>query len=194
LAFSAGYVFAHFPTTLDGGTGILEDGVTPFGFRSATPPRDLWEAYARIVSKPAPGFGLIANIYGGLGEPKGDDQRKIKRFGTDIRVVRNTVKLIAGLKINDWGPYDYHKDFNLTFPVQLVGDLSATLGFPDWFNEPQTRVGIRATWRSLDHYSPRYCPQKIPGATGPVCDSDNPNLPHGNEWEIRTYLHLNVGM
>ncbi len=47
-------------------------------------------------------------------------------------------------KFNDCGPYDYHRDFNLTFPVQLMGDLSYTLGKPRWFGLPQTRFGVRA--------------------------------------------------
>ncbi len=93
-------------------------------------------------------------------------------------------------RFNDWGPYDYHRDFNLTFPVQLMGDVSHTLGTPRWFANPQTRIGVRGIWRSLDVNSPRYCPGTIVDAAGnTVCD---PNAPGGNgeEWEIRTYIHL----
>jgi len=195
LAFDIGYVYRHLPTTQDAAIYIDADGKTPHAFPGATPPRDLHEVHARIVSKPVPGFGLIANLYGGTAEPNGDDPRLVKRVGGDFRVVRNTLKLIAALKVNDFGPYDYHKDFNLTYPLQVIGDLSANLGMPDWFEVPQTRAGIKLTWRSLDHHSPRYCPRMIPDASGNmVCDSDNPDLPHGSEWEIRTYLHLNVGM
>jgi hypothetical protein len=93
-------------------------------------------------------------------------------------------------KFNDWGPYDYHRDFNLTFPAQLMGDLSYSLGMPRWFDFPQTRFGVRATWRSLDRYSPRYCPASVPDATGtPQCDPTAPG-PNGREWEIRTYLRV----
>ena len=195
LAFDVGYVFRHLPTTQDAAIGILEDGRTQFAVPGATPPRDLHDLHARIVSKLRPGFGLIANLYGGSAEPNGDDPRLVKRVGGDLRVVKNTVKLITAVKINDFGPYDYHRDFNLTYPVQLIGDLSASLDMPDWFEVPKTRAGIRATWRSLDHNSPRYSPRMIPGPLGePVPDSENPNLPHGNEWEIRTYLQLNVSM
>ena len=31
-------------------------------------------------------------------------------------------------KFNDWGPYTFHRDFNLTYPMQLMADLSTTLG------------------------------------------------------------------
>jgi hypothetical protein len=64
-------------------------------------------------------------------------------------------------EINDWGPYDYHRDFNLTFPLQLMADLSTTLGKPDWLDLPETRIGIRGTYRTLDRFSPRYSPVQI---------------------------------
>ena len=185
LAVSAGFVFRHLPTTQDVSIGIMADGYTTFAFDSATPPRDLWEAHARIVSSLRPGLRLIANLYTGTGEPNGADARKVKRFGADIRVVRNSVRLATTVRINDWGPYDYHRDFNLTFPLQLAADLSTSLGAPNWLDTPQTRLGVKAVWRSLDQYSPRYLPAGGISA---------PGQPKGNEWEIRTYLHLSVGM
>ncbi len=71
-----------------------------------------------------------------------------------------------------------------------MGDISYTLGTPRWFGYPQTRIGVRGTWRSLDEYSPRYCPATVPGPGGtPQCDPTAPGA-NGREWEIRTYLHL----
>lgn len=98
------------------------------------------------------------------------------------------------VKVNDWGPYDYHRDFNLTFPLQLTADISYTLGKPKWFQLPKTRMGVRTTWRSLNQYSPRYCPTKNYDEAGDyVCDPEAPGYPNGSEWEIRTYLHFSIG-
>jgi hypothetical protein len=61
-----------------------------------------------------------------------------------------------------------HRDFNLTYPMQLMLNLSTTVGKPSWFILPNTQVGIRGTWRSLDQNSPRYSPnQALPFATSP---------------------------
>jgi len=99
------------------------------------------------------------------------------------------------LKVNDWGPYDYHRDFNLTYPLQIKIDLSTTVSKPKWFDMPDTRIGIRFTNRTLDQYSPRYCPTRNLDVNGNyVCDPTVPGYPNGNEWEIRTYLHFNIGM
>lgn len=195
FAFNFGYVFRHYPTTRDASIGILADGRTIFAFPGAPPARDLWEVHSRVVSKLRSDFGFIANLYAGLGQANGSDSRVIERYGFDIRFVMQQLKIITQVKVNDWGPYDYHRDFNLTYPLQLIADVSVNLGLPEWFDLPQTSLGIRGTWRSLDKYSPRYCPVKNLNVIGiPVCDPTLPGYAHGDEWEIRTYLHFNLGM
>jgi hypothetical protein len=192
LAISAGFVWRRHHTTADAAIGILADGRNTFPFPGATPARDLWELHTRIVSKRSEGTNVVVNAFYGTGEPNGDDPRRITRYGGDFRVVNGPVKFAGFAKFNDWGPYDYHRDFNQTFPVQLTGDISWTLGIPDWFGMPQTRIGIMGTWRTLDEFSNRYCPGFTTGPGGAQeCD---PTLPgdNGREWELRTYLH--VGM
>ena len=192
FAAAVGFVFRRFETTQDAAIGILGDGRTTFAFPGATPARDLWEVNARLISKRPSGIGMIANLFAGTGEPNGDSQRLIHRYGADVRLVRGPLKLSSFAKFNDWGPYDYHRDFNLTFPVQLMGDVSYVLGLPEWFDVPQTRFGVRATWRTLDRYSPRFCPVQVTDAGGTLtCDPTAPG-PNGREWEIRTYLHIGM--
>lgn len=194
LAVSAGFVYRHLPTTMDAGIGIFADGRTLFAFPGAPPAQDLWEVHARAVSKLSPVFGFIVNAYGGNAQANGSDPRLIHRFGTDLRLIYKHVKVTSMVKVNDWGPFDYHRDFHLTFPLQLMLDLSTTVAKPQWFDLPDTRAGIRATWRSLDQYSPRYCPTTtIDSAGDTVCDPLAPGLDNGQEWEIRTYVHFNIG-
>ncbi len=192
FAFNTGFVYRHHPTSLDAAIGIFPDGRTTFAFPGAAPAQDLWESNTRIVSKINSDFGLIANVYFGTAQANGSDERLIERFGGDIRMIYKKFKLINSVKINDWGPYDYHRDFNLTFPLQFMLDLSTTLGKPDWFILPNTMIGIRGTWRSLDQYSPRYLPNvRNEFATDPIVSPVG--FDNGTEWEIRTYIHINIG-
>lgn len=194
LAVSLGFVYRHLPTTQDAAIGILPDGRTTFAFPGAAPARDLWEVHSRVVSKVNRNFGFIANIYAGDAQANGSDERTIRRYGMDLRIIRNQVKLISFVRVNDWGPYDYHRDYNLTYPLQLMADISTDLGKPDWFNLPSTRIGIRASYRTLDRYSPRYSPtQTIDGSGQWVPDPTAVGFDNGNEWEIRTYVLINVG-
>ena len=191
LAISSGFVYRHLPTTMDAAIGFLSNR-TSFAFPNSVPAHDLWESNTRIVSKINPNLGLIGNMYFGNAQARGSDPRLIERFGADIRVIYNKVKFIHFIKINDWGPYDYHRDFNLTYPVQLMLDISTTTGKPNWFILPNTRIGIRGTWRSLNEFSNRYSPTATEEfAEAPVISPVG--FPNGSEWEIRTYVHINIG-
>jgi hypothetical protein len=195
FAISAGFVYRHLPTIQDAAIGILADGRTLFPFPGSAPAEDLWEVNTRIVSKVSPDLGFIANLYGGNGQANGSDPRLIQRFGGDLRTIYKSLKFTTMVQINDWGPFDYHRDFNQTFPLQLMADLSTAVGKPGWLDLPNTRLGIRYTWRTLDQYSPRYCPTSYIDANGmQVCDPTAVGFDNGQEWEIRTYFQVNLGI
>ena len=193
FAFNLGFIYRHHPTAQDAAIGFLANR-TAFAFPNAAPAKDLWEAHSRVVSKVSPDLGLIANFYAGNIQSTGSDERLVERYGGDIRLIYNKLKLTHTFKVNDWGPFDYHRDFNLTYPVQLMLDLSTTLGKPDWFILPNTQVGLRGTWRSLNQYSPRYSPSLVPENTyPPIPPISTVGFGFGSEWEIRTYIHINIG-
>lgn len=192
FAFSTGFVYRNLPTTQDAAIGFLANR-TPFAFATSAPAQNLWESNTRIVSKITPDLGVITNLYFGNGQANGDSERTIKRGGGDVRMIYKKVKVVTSLKINDWGPFDYHRDFNLTYPVQSILDISTSVGKPNWFILPDTRIGIMGTWRALDQYSPRYSPNQTATefATQPILTPVG--FPNGTEWEIRTYVHINIG-
>ena len=190
---SLGFVYRHLPTTQDAAIGILPDGRTLFPFDGAPPAKDLFEVNARMVSKVNRELGIIALLYGGNAQANGSDPRTVNRYGMDLRMIYNRVKINSFVKVNDWGPFDYHRDFNLTFPLQTMLDISTTLGKPDWFDIPSTRLGIRGTWRTLDQYSPRYAPTYTTNDAGQrVPDPTAPGFDNGTEWEFRTYIQIDI--
>ncbi|MFY0654706.1 MAG: glycosidase [Cyclobacteriaceae bacterium] len=192
FAISAGFVYRHLPTSQDATVIFPGTSRIPAAAAGAPPALDLWEINTRIVSKLSPEFGIIANLYGGNGQANGPDSREISRYGGDVRIIYKTVKVSTHLKINDWGPFDYHRDFNLTYPLQTMIDISTTAGKQDWFVLPNTTLGMRFTWRTLDQYSPRYSPNAAEEfADGPILSPVG--FPNGQEWELRTYVHINIG-
>ncbi|MEM6720047.1 MAG: glycoside hydrolase family 2 TIM barrel-domain containing protein [Bacteroidota bacterium] len=192
FAANLGFVFRHLPTTQDAHIGFNADR-TFFAFPNTVPAEDLWEINSRMVSKLSTELGIISNFYYGNAQANGDSDRLIKRFGGDVRMIYKNIKVESHVKINDWGPFDYHRDFNLTYPTQLMLDISTTLGKPDWFILPSTQIGIRGTWRTLDEFSPRF----LPNATTDQFSNEPTISPvgfgNGTEWEIRTYIHINIG-
>ena len=192
FAISTDFVFRHQPTAQDAAIGFLSNR-TAFAFPNSAPAKDLWENNTRIVSKLTPDFGLITNFYFGNAQANGSDERLIERFGGDVRVIYRKVKLVSTVKVNDFGPFDYHRDFNLTYPLQLMLDLSTSVGKQNWFILPNTKIGIRGTWRSLDQYSARYSPNQTSGPFETEPTISPVGFPNGTEWEIRTYVHINIG-
>ncbi|WP_353169957.1 glycosidase [Flavobacterium sp.] len=193
FAFSTGFVYRKLPTTMDAAIGFLSNR-TPFAFQKSAPAQNLWESNTRIVSKISPDLGMIANIYFGNGQANGDSERTINRMGGDVRLIYKQVKVVSSLKFNDWGPYDYHRDFNLTYPLQSQIDISTSLGKPSWYILPDTRIGLMGIWRTLNQYSPRYSPTYVAPNTYPAVPTLTPaGFGNGSEWEIRTYIHINIG-
>ena len=175
FAASLDLTYRHQPTSEDAAVGVLANGQL-FVFQGAPPPRDLWDAQVRIVGHPSHDIRLVAHLFAGTGEPNGDSQRETHRYGGDARISWRSVVFGAYLKFNDWGPYDYYRDDNLTYPIQTMGDLAYTLGPVRWLGLQQTRVGVRGTLRYLNGFSPNF-----------VSSPTDPNL-WGREWEVRTYV------
>ena len=89
--------------------------------------------------------------------------------------------------------YDAADGYKLKGEISSI-DISTSVGKPNWFILPDTKIGIMGIWRSLDQYSPRYSPTFIPANTFPAVPPKSPvGFPNGSEWEIRTYIHINIG-
>ncbi|MCY1032393.1 hypothetical protein OV207_13055 [Corallococcus sp. BB11-1] len=151
--FAAGLdiVYRHQPTSRDAGIAILADGST-VAFGRSPVARDEWETTLRMVGNPSQRLRLFGTAFVGSNQSSGEDDRQIHRFGLDGSVLYDTLLLAAQMRFNDWGPYDYHRVFNLTYPVQLGGDLSYGLKKPV-LGAVSTRFGLRGLVRMLDEFS-----------------------------------------
>ena len=169
------FVYRVLPTSMDSGLGVSADGIV-FAFPGAPPARNLWEVRARTISKLSEKTRLVTHLYGGITQSTGDSARTVERFGGEARLVWDRLSIEGSVKLNDWGPFDYHRDFNLTFPLQLTADVSWSAQTPGWLVQAFTRLGLRAKYRTLDAFSPRL--DLTTAATS------------GREWELMTYVQI----
>ena len=170
------FTYRILPTAQDAGVSVSAEGFT-FAFDRSAPAQNLWEVRGRLFANPAPKLRLVSDFYFGIAQANGDDDRLVKRGGVYARLIYDKLSLEAWVKINDWGPFDYHRDFNFTFPLQTIADLSYSVGLPKWFVRAYTRLGIRGKYRILDEFSNRYDPTQ----TG-----------NGDEWEIMSYVIIGI--
>jgi hypothetical protein len=157
FAFSVDTIYKHHATSRDATLIILADGSqVPSG---AVPPKhDVWEStFAWSAALPRR-LRLSGTVYVGQDQARAGDPRLVTRTGGSLKLVRDGLLFGTEVKVRDWGPYDYHKDFNLTYPFQWYGDLS--YGLPRGaFGAADTRIGLRWQLRFLDGYSEHYVMQ-----------------------------------
>ncbi len=179
IAAWVNFVYRILPTSQDAGVGVAEEGFL-FAFPGAPPAKNLWEVRGRVIMNPTTNNHIVVNGYGGIKQSTGDDARTIKAGGADVRWTYKRLNVAGFVRINDWGPFDFQRDFNQTFPVQLLGDVSYSLATPQWFVRAFTRLGAAFQYRTLDENSPRF-----------LVNQNNPNQ-LGYEWEVRTYVHITL--
>lgn len=178
FAASLDFTYKHLPTKMDAGLGVLATGQV-FAFPNSAPAQDLWEVWGRFVIN-AGKVHAAGSLWVGTGQGNGDSTRLITRGGVEARVDVSRLMVNAAVKIQDWGPFDYYRDYNLTFPLQLIGEATWTLDTPRWFFPNQTRIGLSGKFRLLDQYSPRIDPALV--VNGVL----------GQEWEVKSYVRVSL--
>jgi beta-galactosidase len=152
LAMALDMVYRRQPTSRDATIGFLKEGGI-FTFRNAPPAADVWDVTLRLFSRPVDPLRITGSLFAGQGQATGEDARLVTRFGGEATVWWRKSALVLGTRFNDWGPYDYQRNFNLTYPFQGTVDLSTGVGrlrLPTL----ATRFGITGLYRTLDAHSP----------------------------------------
>ena len=108
LAASLSFIFKRHHTTADAGLFIsAEDQVSRLRRRHAGP-GPVGGQTAGSSTASAHGARMISHLWFGTAEPNGDNERLINRFGVDSRIAWPVIALAGHVKVNDYGPYDYH--------------------------------------------------------------------------------------
>jgi beta-galactosidase len=177
FASSLDFVYRHQPTSRDSNLAFLGGGVV-VPFNGAPPAHDIWEASTQIVGNPSRTVHLVGSLYVGQDQARGTSDRLVTRYGGSLRATRGGWLVSALVRFKDWGPYDYQRDFNLTFPFQSYYDLS--YGLRAWDGE--ARFGLRGQYRTLNMYS-EGVPIVVPGSPEAAAIK-------GSEYEIGTFMNI----
>ena len=125
----------------------------PYG--EGLPAEDVWGLSSRMVFNPNPRQKHIINLVRAYEQSTGKAEggtRKYWQFHWKSEFNRKHV--FSGYFMKDaCGPYDFYRDFNITFPEQVKLDYSVRLGATGQVGsvtdeDQATRLGIRALYRS----------------------------------------------
>ncbi len=158
FAFNIGGTYTSFPTRTDSYLFFFEPSGTNVPFGQGLPSEDVWAASSRIVMNPSPNaryiFRLVRGFEQSTGNPNGGTA---DFFQFHWKAEWNRKHRFSGYYMHDaFGPYDFFRQFNITFPEQIELDYSMLLGgsgmqFGSVQDEERaTRIGIRTQYRSLD--------------------------------------------
>jgi hypothetical protein len=155
MAFSIGGNVTSYPTVTDANLFFYQEGNTNAPFGSGLAAEDVWLAKGKFYFNPNPRLKVIANLEGGKqqssGNPEGDSPTYLS-LATDIVLARKHY-ISAYAKKDAWGPLDWYRQFNITFPYQFMLDYSVLIdNFLSKTNS--SRLGFRTLYRTLDANSP----------------------------------------
>ena len=161
FAFNFGGNYTEYPTPTDAYQFFFEPTGVNAPFGAGLPAEDVWTVSSRMVFNPNQRsryvFNLIRSFDQSTGNPDGGTRDVFELNG---KALLNRRHLISGYFMKDkWGPYDFYRQFNLTYPEQYKIDYAYLLGNPGMLGsrtdeERATRIGIRAILRTTDENSP----------------------------------------
>ncbi|MEM7081643.1 MAG: hypothetical protein AAF465_02835 [Pseudomonadota bacterium] len=160
FAFNIGLNYTNYPTPTDASLFFFEPASINASFGVGLPAEEVWSVRSRMVFNPNSRMKYIANFMTGKQQSTGDPNGGTREFWElSGKAVIGGKHIISGyFKKDAFGPYDFHRQFNVTFPEQYNIDYSVILdGSGDQFGSTvgnATKVGIRALYRTNDENSP----------------------------------------
>jgi beta-galactosidase len=156
FAFNIGGNYTEYPTFTDAHLFFFNPTRRNVSFGQGLPSEDVWSASSRMVFNPSGRSRYILNLKTGYQQSTGNPDGGTRKFHEfNAKAVLGNKHVISGyFKKDAWGPYDFQRQFNVTFPEQYKLDYQVFLdGGANQFrtiSNGSTSVGIRALYRTND--------------------------------------------
>ena len=157
FAFNIGGTYTEYPTATDSYLFFFEPARQNVPFGSGLPPEDVWGISSRIVMNPNRNSKYIFKFMRGFEQSSGTPIRDpADYFQFHWKAEWQRKHVFEGYFMKDaWGPYDFYRQFNVTFPEQIKLDYSIRLGTSGQIGSVEderraTRLGIRTLYRGLE--------------------------------------------
>lgn len=174
------FVANYFPNQSDSHVYITEEGYN-VSFGEGLPSMFAWSVNTKHIFNPTKSIKLIGNVFVAQRQPSGtqqtlvdDDETFYKplSYGMDGKLIFNKFMIQGALAFNEFGPYDFHEQFDLRYPLAVDFDISQGFGSLNFGFDAQSRFGARFKMRTIDEYAPGF-----------EADGDN-----SAEMELTTYI------
>lgn len=158
FAFNIGVNYTSYPTPTDANQFFFRPSGTNASFGEGLPAEDVWLAKSRMVINTEGGTNVILNLEAGSQQSTGTAEgptREYYKAGAKFWLTNDHIIEAYAYK-DAWGPYDFYRQFNQTYPWQYKLDYSVLMAPYSWATRPgsTSKWGIRGLYRTLDDQSP----------------------------------------
>ncbi len=155
LAFSLGGNYTKYETETDANLFYYQEGGINAPFGAGLPADEVWLGKLKMVINPTANLRLITNISAGKQQSSGTPEGEAAEFSeiSSKLILSKKHYLEAYVKKDAWGPLDWYRQFNITFPYQYMLDYSYLIDNL-LSDTSSSRIGFRAIMRELNSDSP----------------------------------------
>ncbi len=156
FAFNIGGNYTEYPTFTDANLFFFNATRSNASFGQGLPSENVWSASTRMVFNPNTRARYIVNLKAGKQQSTGNPDGGTRKFHElHAKAVLGNKHVISGyFKKDAWGPYDFQRQFNVTFPEQYKLDyqifLDGGANQSRTVSNGSTSVGLRTLYRTND--------------------------------------------
>ncbi|NNE64903.1 MAG: hypothetical protein HKN34_12525, partial [Gammaproteobacteria bacterium] len=160
FAYNIGLTATSYDTPTDANLFFFEPAGANASFGEGLPAEDVWLLKSKMIFNPRIGLRYILNIDAGKQQSTGavrdaDNNllKPVEFFGVDGKVIVDKTHIFAGyLKWDDFGPYDFQRQFNIVYPLQVKLEYTRIL---DQLGDEDlsSQWGVKLFYRELDELS-----------------------------------------
>ena len=154
FAYNIGLTGTSYDTPTDAHLFFFEDGGVNASFGEGLTDEDVWLLKSKMIFNPRVGLRYIADISAGKQQSTGQpNEEPVEFFGIDGKVIVDNKHIYSGyIKKDDFGPYDFQRQFNIVYPLQVkleYAQLLDKIGDEDL----SSKWGVKLLYRELDELS-----------------------------------------
>lgn len=155
FAYNIGLTVTEYKTATDAELFFFESGGTNASFGEGLSAEDVYLLRSKLIFNSSSELTYVINLEAGKQQSTGKPGEKSVDFvGFESKVIVNREHIYsADIKVDNFGPYDFQRQFNLTYPLQI--NLGYTLLLDNLRDELlSSKFGVRLLYRELDINSP----------------------------------------
>lgn len=155
FAFNLGLTYTQYDTATDSDRFFYEEGNSNAAFGAGLDAEDVYLAKSKLIFNPSRALKYVFDIQVGKQQSTGKPGEETVEF-TSLEgkaVLDNKHIFSAYIKKDAFGPYDFYRQFNLTYPTQIKLEYARLLDL-NKDEDSSSKIGVKAFYRSLDELSP----------------------------------------